>query len=232
MDILDLIEKKKHNKVLTKDEINFFVEGTIRGDFQDYQITAFLMSLYFSHLNIEETTFLTEAFVKSGDVLDLSAFGEGKIIDKHSSGGVGDKITLMFLPLVASLGYKVAKLSGRGLGHTGGTIDKLESIPGFRTCLSNQSFINQMKEISLAIASQTKSLCPADGKIYALRDVTSTVDIDSLIASSIVSKKIASGADFVVLDVKFGSGAFIKTFSRAKKLAETMVEVAKGSTKK
>ena len=167
MDILDLIEKKKHNKVLTKDEINFFVEGTIRGDFQDYQITAFLMSLYFSHLNIEETTFLTEAFVKSGDVLDLSAFGEGKIIDKHSSGGVGDKITLMFLPLVASLGYKVAKLSGRGLGHTGGTIDKLESIPGFIVNLSEEEITKQAKDIGIVITSQTKDLAPLDKKVGA-----------------------------------------------------------------
>ena len=227
MNIIDLIEKKKQKQSLNQEEIEYFVNGYLNGEIEDYQASALLMAIYFVGMDLDETTYLTKAMVDSGEVLDLSCLGEF-VIDKHSSGGVGDKITMMFMPLVASLGdFKVAKLSGRGLGHTGGTIDKFEAIPNFDVNLSDERFLSQVKEINLALASQTKTLAPADGKIYALRDVTSTVNIIPLIASSIVSKKIASGANFIVLDVKYGSGAFIKTKEEALTLAKTMVEVGK-----
>lgn len=232
MNIIDLIEKKKQKKALNEEEYKFFVNGYLNGEIEDYQVSALLMAIYFAGMDIDETTYLTKAMVDSGENLDLSSLGK-YIIDKHSSGGVGDKITIMFMPIVASLGdFKVAKLSGRGLGHTGGTIDKFESIPDFNVNLTNDEFIEQVKRINIAISSQTKTLVPADGKIYALRDVTATVNIIPLIASSIVSKKIASGANYIVLDVKWGIGAFIKTKDEALILAQTMVEIGKRLNKK
>ena len=226
MKIVDIIEKKKKGFNLTEEEIKFFIEGIMNGKVEDYQASALLMAIYFNGMNIDETTYLTKYMVESGEILDLSDISND-IVDKHSTGGVGDKITLMFLPLMAAAGIYTAKLSGRGLGHTGGTIDKLESIPNFKTDLSIDEFKNKVKEHNTAIAAQTLSLAPADGKLYALRDVTSTVDIIPLIASSVVSKKIASGANHIVLDVKYGSGAFIKTPEEAQKLSEVMVEVGK-----
>lgn len=226
MRIVDVIEKKKKGLALTEEEIKFFIDGIMNGTVEDYQASALLMAVYFKGMNIDETTWLTKYMVESGEILDLSDISTN-IVDKHSTGGVGDKITLMFLPLMAAAGLYTAKLSGRGLGHTGGTIDKLESIPNFRTDLSIEEFKAKVKEHKTAIAAQTLSLAPADGKLYALRDVTSTVDIVPMIASSVVSKKIASGANHIVLDVKYGSGAFIKTAEEAQKLSEIMVEVGK-----
>lgn len=226
MKIVDVIEKKKKGLALTEEEIKFFIDGIMNGTVEDYQASALLMAVYFKGMNIDETTWLTKYMVESGEILDLSEISNN-IVDKHSTGGVGDKITLMFLPLMAAADLYTAKLSGRGLGHTGGTIDKLESIPNFRTDLSIEEFKNKVKEHKTAIAAQTLSLAPADGKLYALRDVTSTVDIIPMIASSVVSKKIASGANHIVLDVKYGSGAFIKTAEEAQKLSEIMVEVGK-----
>ena len=226
MKIVDVIEKKKKGLALTEEEIKFFIDGIMNGTVEDYQASALLMAVYFKGMNIDETTWLTKYMVESGEILDLSEISNN-IVDKHSTGGVGDKITLMFLPLMAAADLYTAKLSGRGLGHTGGTIDKLESIPNFRTDLSIEEFKSKVKEHKTAIAAQTLSLAPADGKLYALRDVTSTVDIIPMIASSVVSKKIASGANHIVLDVKYGSGAFIKTAEEAQKLSEIMVEVGK-----
>ena len=226
MRIIDLIEKKKTGQALTEEEIKFFVEGVTSGTIEDYQTSALLMAIYFRGMTLDETTYLTKYMVASGETLDLSDISDN-VADKHSTGGVGDKITLMFLPIMAAAGVYVAKLSGRGLGHTGGTIDKLESIPNFNTALPIPEFKEQIKKIHTAIAAQTLSLCPADGKLYALRDVTSTVDIIPLIASSVVSKKIASGANHIVLDVKCGSGAFIKTPEDAEKLSNIMVEIGK-----
>ncbi len=226
MKITDIIEKKKTKQELTKEEIKFFIDGIMNGSIEDYQTSALLMAVYFNGMTINETTYLTKYMVESGEILDLSDISDN-IIDKHSTGGVGDKITLIFLPLAAAAGLYTAKLSGRGLGHTGGTIDKLESIPGFKTDLSIEEFKNKVKEHKTAIAAQTLSLAPADGKLYALRDVTSTVDIIPLIASSVVSKKIASGANHIILDVKYGSGAFIKTAKEAQHLSEIMVEIGK-----
>lgn len=226
MKIIDIIEKKKKGQNLTEEEIKFFIDGIMNNSIEDYQTSALLMAIYFNGMSIDETTYLTKYMVESGEILDLSDISND-IVDKHSTGGVGDKITLMFLPLMAAAGLYTAKLSGRGLGHTGGTIDKLESIPNFRTDLSIDEFKSKVKEHKTAIAAQTLSLAPADGKLYALRDVTSTVDIIPLIASSVVSKKIASGANHIVLDVKYGSGAFIKTPEEAQKLSEVMVEVGK-----
>ena len=226
MKITELIEKKKKGLALNKEEINFIIEGAMNGTIADYQLSAFFMAVYFKGMNIDETTWMTEATVNSGTILDLSSIGD-VVADKHSSGGVGDKITLIYLPLVSACGVPLAKLSGKGLGHTGGTIDKLNSIPGFNCELELDDFLNKVKKIGLAIASQTHNLTPADGKFYALRDVTSTIDIIPLIAVSIVSKKIASGANCIILDVKCGEGAFIKTIEDAKKLSEIMVEVGK-----
>ena len=226
MKIIDIIEKKKTGKSLTEEEIKFFIDGVMNGSIEDYQTSALLMAIYFKGMNIDETTWLTKYMVESGETLDLSKISDN-IIDKHSTGGVGDKITLMFLPLMAASEIYTAKLSGRGLGHTGGTIDKLESIPNFRTDLSIKEFKEKIKKHHAAIAAQTLSLAPADGKLYALRDVTSTVDIIPLIASSVVSKKIASGANHIILDVKYGSGAFLKTAKDAEKLSKVMVEVGK-----
>ena len=226
MKIIDVIEKKKKGGALTEEEIKFFIDGIMKGSIEDYQTSALLMAIYFNGMNIDETTWLTKYMVESGEILDLSSISDN-IVDKHSTGGVGDKITLMFLPLMAAAGIYTAKLSGRGLGHTGGTIDKLESIPNFRTDLSIEEFKEKVKKHHTAIAAQTLSLAPADGKLYALRDVTSTVDIIPLIASSVVSKKIASGANHIILDVKYGSGAFLKTAKEAEELSKVMVEVGK-----
>ena len=224
MRIVDLIDKKKRGGCHTKEEINFLINSLMDGTAQDYQISAWLMAVYFEGLTEEETAFLTEAMINSGEIID---FGEltDSIVDKHSTGGVGDKVTITLIPLLAAAGVPVAKLSGKGLGHTGGTIDKLESIPGFNTKLSIEELIAQVKKINVAIASQTQNLTPADGKLYALRDVTATVDSMSLIASSVVSKKIASGAKNIILDVKYGSGAFMKTPEDAVKLSRLMVNI-------
>ena len=225
MRFVDLIEKKKKGFEHTKEEIDFIVSSVTNETVPDYQISAWLMAVYFQGMTETETAYFTDAIIKSGDIIDLTSIKVG-IADKHSTGGVGDKITIILLPLLAACGIPVAKLSGKGLGHTGGTIDKLESIPGFRTDLNIEELIAKVKEIGFAIASQTKKLTPADGKLYALRDVTATVDSMPLIASSVVSKKIASGADFVVLDVKYGSGAFIKTEKEAEKLSQLMIDTA------
>ena len=231
MRAVDLIEKKKHGEALTKEEIDFLIEGYTKGAIPDYQMSSFLMAVYFKGMNKLEISNLTMAMVNSGDKVDLSKI-KGIKVDKHSSGGVGDKISLIVIPLVASAGVPVAKLSGRGLGHTGGTIDKLESIKGFKTSLSMDEFINNVNTYKMAIIGQTANLTPADKKLYALRDVTATVDSIPLIASSIMSKKIASGADCIVLDVKTGSGAFMKTVDDASTLAETMVEIGKSLNRK
>ncbi len=234
MKITEIIEKKKKGESLSEEEIKFFVQDiSPNGNkkIKDYQISALLMAIYFQGMNIDEITYLTKYMAESGEILDLSDISDN-IADKHSTGGVGDKITLMFLPIMAAAGVYTAKLSGRGLGHTGGTIDKLESIPGFRTNLSIEEFKSKVKQNKTAIAAQTLSLAPADGRLYALRDVTSTIDIIPLIASSVVSKKIASGANHIVLDVKYGSGAFIKTAQEAENLAKIMVETGKRLNRK
>lgn len=226
MRAVDIIEKKKHGKQLTFEEIDYIVQGYTNNTIPDYQMSAFLMAIYFKGMDKEETANLTLSFVNSGDKVDLSAI-EGIKVDKHSTGGVGDKISLIVVPLVASVGIPVAKMSGRGLGHTGGTIDKLESIEGFKVEISNEQFINNVNLHKMAVVGQSANLTPADKKIYALRDVTSTVDSIPLIASSIMSKKIASGADAIVLDVKVGSGAFMKSIDEARNLAQTMVDIGK-----
>ncbi len=220
----DLIVKKRNGRILSKKEIDFFIKGYMKGSIPDYQMSAMLMSIYFNGLNKKETADLTMAMVNSGDIIDLSGI-EGITVDKHSTGGVGDKISLIVIPLVASLGIPIAKVSGRGLGHTGGTIDKLESIKGFKTELTKEKFIENVNKYKMAITGQSADITPADKKIYALRDVTATVDSIPLIASSIMSKKIASGNKCIVLDVKVGSGAFMKTLKDAKTLAKTMVDI-------
>ena len=226
MRAVDIIEKKKHGEVLISSEIEYMVNGYTRGEIPDYQMSAFLMTIYFQGMNIQEISELTLSFVNSGDKVDLSMI-EGIKVDKHSTGGVGDKISLIVIPLVASMGIPVAKMSGRGLGHTGGTLDKLESIEGFKIEMTESEFVENVNKYKMAIVGQSGNLTPADKKIYALRDVTSTVDSIPLIASSIMSKKIASGADAIVLDVKVGSGAFMKSIDEAKKLAKTMVDIGK-----
>lgn len=224
MRMYDMIEKKKQGQTLSKEEIQYVVMGYTKGEIPDYQMAAFLMAVYFQGMNDQETVDLTMAMAESGDQLDLSKI-HGIKVDKHSTGGVGDKTSLIIGPMLACLGIPVAKMSGRGLGHTGGTIDKLESFTGFSTTLSEQDFIDQVNDISFALVGQTANLAPADKKIYALRDVTATVNQKSLIASSIMSKKIAAGADVIVLDVKTGSGAFMETVEEAKELAKTMVSI-------
>ncbi|MBO6166024.1 MAG: thymidine phosphorylase [Eubacterium sp.] len=224
MRMYDIIDKKKRGEALTDEEIEFFVKGFTEGEIPDYQVSALLMAICLKGMNEEETTKLTMTMMESGDVMDLSDI-PGLKLDKHSTGGIGDKTTLVVEPVMAALGGKVAKMSGRGLGATGGTIDKLDSIPGFSSELTEEAFINQVKEIGMVDAAQTKNLVPADKKLYSLRDVTATVDSISLIASSIMSKKLASGADVILLDVKCGSGAFMREYESAEMLAETMIKI-------
>lgn len=224
MRMYDIIEHKKRGKTLSKEEIQFVIEGYTKGTIPDYQVSALLMAIYFQGMTLEETAQLTMAMARSGDMIDLSPIS-GIKVDKHSTGGVGDKTTIVLAPLVAAVGAKVAKMSGRGLGHTGGTIDKLESFSGFRVEISEEDFFKQVNDYHIAVVGQSGELAPADKKLYALRDVTATVDNMSLIASSIMSKKIASGADAICLDVKCGSGAFMKNLEDAEALARTMVDI-------
>lgn len=224
MRMVDIIIKKRDGHALSKEEIHFFIKGYVDGSIPDYQVSALLMAILDHNMNMDEIVTLTDEMLHSGDVMDLSAI-KGHKVDKHSTGGVGDKTSLVLGPLVASRGAKLAKMSGRGLGHTGGTLDKMESIPGMRISVSNEHFIRQVNEIGIAIVGQTGLLVPADKKLYALRDVTGTVESLPLIASSIMSKKLASGSDSILLDVKFGKGAFMKTLDDARKLAETMVSI-------
>lgn len=224
MRMIDLITKKRNNDILTNDEIKYIIDGYVKNEIPDYQISAFLMSVFFQGMNEDEQYALTKAMLESGEEIDLSEIN-GVKVDKHSTGGVGDKTSLVVAPLAAAFGIKMAKMSGRGLGHTGGTLDKLESIPGFNIEVNSEDFINQVNSIGLAIIGQTSNITPADKKLYALRDVTATVDSIPLIASSIMSKKLASGADHIVLDVKVGSGAFMKDVESATKLAEAMVKI-------
>lgn len=226
MRMVDLIELKKNNGELNQEQIQFIIDGYVNDVIPDYQVSALLMAICFNGLTLKETVLLTQAMELSGNVIDLSMI-DGVKVDKHSTGGVGDKTSLVLGPIVAACGGKVAKMSGRGLGHTGGTLDKLESIPGFHVFKDKDEFIKQVNEIGLAIIGQTDSLVPADKKLYALRDVTATVSCISLIASSIMSKKLASGADTILLDVKYGSGAFMQTKEEAKTLATMMIEIGK-----
>ena len=224
MRMVDIIEKKRNGNVLTDKEISFFINGYINEEIPEYQVSALLMAIYFKGMNKEEIASLTNYMLHSGDVIDLSEIN-GVKVDKHSTGGVGDKTSLVLGPLVSSCGAKLAKMSGRGLGHTGGTLDKMESIPGMTIGIEGDRFIKQVNDIGMAIVGQTGQLVPADKKLYALRDVTATVESIPLIASSIMSKKLASGSDTILLDVKVGSGAFMKNLDSARELAKTMVEI-------
>ena len=231
MRMYDIIKKKRDGKTLSKQEIEFFIDGYVKGAIPDYQASALLMAIFYKGMSVEETTNLTLAIRNSGDVLDFSAI-DGIRVDKHSTGGVGDKTSLIVAPIVASLGVKVAKMSGRGLGHTGGTVDKLESIPLFKTDLDSKEFIDIVNDIGIAIVGQSASLAPADKMLYALRDVTATVDSMPLIASSIMGKKLAADDDCIVLDVKTGSGSFMKSVEDSKALASLMVDIGKKAGKK
>ncbi len=230
MQMQDLISKKKNGLSLNEDELRFFIEGYVKDEIPDYQVSALLMAIIFKGMDKKETSLLTNLMMHSGDVCDLSSI-KGIKVDKHSTGGVGDKTSLVLGPLVASCGAKLAKMSGRGLGFTGGTLDKLESIPGMSISLSSDQFLDEVDKVGMAIIGQTLNLVPADKKLYALRDVTGTVDSIPLIASSIMSKKLASGSDCILLDVKFGSGAFMKDLKSARKLARTMVEIGHSFSK-
>lgn len=226
MNIISILNKKRLNEELTYEEIEFVINGYLNGIITDYQMSSLLMAITINGMTDDETVNFTDVMLKSGDVMDLSDI-DGLIVDKHSTGGVGDKVTLVLCPLLASFGIKIAKMSGRGLGFTGGTIDKLESIEGFNVSLEPKEFINQVNKIGISIVSQTGNLVPADKKIYALRDVTGTVESIPLIASSIMSKKLASGSDIIVIDVKVGKGALMKTVEDARRLAKLMIKIGK-----
>jgi len=228
MSPFDVIHKKRDGRKLTSKDIEYMINAYMHNQIPDYQFSAFLMAIYFQGMDFEETTYLTNAMLHSGEMLDLSDIKEPKI-DKHSTGGVGDKVSLILAPLVASCGICVPMVSGRGLGHTGGTLDKLESIPNFRINLTIKEFKNQLNKIGVAVIGQTEEIAPADKKIYALRDVTATVDSIPLIASSIMSKKLAEDLDGLVLDVKFGSGAFMQDYKKAKELTRTMIQICRHS---
>ena len=230
MNIIDIINKKREKQELSKEEIEYAINGYLDGSIKDYQMSSLLMAIAINSMTEQETFDLTDVMLKSGDILDLSSI-DGIIVDKHSTGGVGDKVTIVIAPILASLGIKIAKMSGIGLGHTGGTIDKLESIDGFNTNLTIEEFIKQVNDINIAIVSQTGNLVPADKKIYALRDVTGTVESIPLIASSIMSKKLASSADIIVIDVKVGNGALMKDLESAKKLAKLMCKIGENNGK-
>ena len=230
MRVYDIIEKKRNKKALTKEEIEFIISGLVNGEIPDYQMSSLIMAIYLNGMNDKEITYLTDSMAKSGDMINLEEMF-GNTVDKHSTGGVGDKTSLIICPIVASLGCKVAKMSGKGLGFTGGTIDKLDSIPGFKTSLDTDDFIKQVNDINIAIISQTGNIAPADKKIYAIRDITATVSSIPLIASSIMSKKIAAGDKNILLDVKVGSGAFMKTKKDANELASKMVSIGKNLKK-
>ena len=226
MNILDIIAKKRDAKELSTEEIEYFIKEYTKGNIQDYQASALIMAIYINGMNDREITDLTLAMAHSGEVLDLSCFGEN-VVDKHSTGGVGDKVSIILLPIIASLGVPVAKMSGRGLGFTGGTVDKMESIPGYRTNVTIEEFIEDVKKVGISMIGQTMNLAPADKKIYALRDTIACVENIPLIASSIMSKKIASGANKIVIDVTVGKGAFMKNKEDAQKLAEQMIRIGK-----
>ena len=228
MNIVDIIIKKRNNNELTKEEIEYFINGYVDGSIEEYQASSLLMAIYFNGMTDDELFNFTNAMINSGDTIDLSKI-EGIKVDKHSTGGVGDKTTLVVGPILASLGIKFAKMSGRGLGHTGGTLDKLESIPGYKTSIPFEKFIEIVNDINISIIGQSKDLVPADKKLYALRDVTGTVESIPLIAASIMSKKLAVGTDIISLDVKLGNGAFMNNIDDAKKLASLMIKIAKKS---
>ena len=231
MRAVDIIIKKRQGLELTKEEIHFIINGYVKGEIPDYQVSALLMAICFQGLNKEEQINLTMEMLHSGEQIDLSSI-EGICVDKHSTGGVGDKTTLVIAPIIAACGLKIAKMSGRGLGHTGGTLDKLESIPGFQIAISPKNFFKQVQEIGIAVVGQTANITPADRKLYALRDVTGTIDSVGLIAGSIMSKKLASGAQSILLDVKVGDGAFMQTLADAQVLARAMVDIGNSCGRK